>query len=134
MEKMGTRRRVIVDTDALVDVLGGAGKTVAFVARLEDEGFMLATTVINAFELYYGAYKSKKVQRNLAVVRELLSRMVVLKINERSAEKAGQIYAELEAEGRPIDLRDVLIGAVAVTEGYTLVTRNIAHFRRIRGF
>ncbi|MEM1568729.1 MAG: type II toxin-antitoxin system VapC family toxin, partial [Thermofilaceae archaeon] len=94
---MGTRRRVIVDTDVLVNVLRGAGKTVAFVARLEDEGFRLATTVINAFELYYGAYKSKKVQRNLAVVRELLSRMVVLKINERSAEKAGQIYAELEA-------------------------------------
>jgi len=54
------KNRVVIDTDILVDVLRGVEKTVAFIADLENNGSKLSTTVINAFELYYGAYKSKK--------------------------------------------------------------------------
>jgi len=84
-------------------LLRGVEKTIAFISELEKKGLTLSTTVINAFELFYGAYKSKKKKlKNLAATRKLLGRMIILKMELKSAEKAGQIYAELEAEGRSI--------------------------------
>jgi len=59
--------------------------------------------------------------------------MVILKMDVKSAEKAGPIHAELEAEGYPIGMRDIMIGAIALTKGYTLITRNIAHLQKIKG-
>lgn len=131
MESTGDQ--VIIDTDMLVDMLRGAEKAATFIAELENKGSKLSTTIINAFELYYGAYKSKKRVQNLAATRKLLRRMIILKMNLKSAEKAGQIYAELEAAGYPIGMRDIMVGAIALTRGYTLVTRNVAHLQKIKG-
>lgn len=124
--------QVIIDTDILADVLRGVDKVVAFLAELERRRLTLSTTVINVFELYYGAYKSKKKLQNLSAARKLLKRMVILKMDLESAEKAGQIYAELEAEGRLIGIRDVMIGAIAVTRDCVLITRNAEHFEKIK--
>jgi len=131
METAGNQ--VIIDTDILVDMLRGLEKVVTFIAELERKGLTLSTTVINAFELYYGAYKSKKKLRNLTATRKLLERMVILNMNLKSAEKAGEIHAELDAKGQPIGVRDIMVGAVALTRGYTLITRNIAHLQKIKG-
>ena len=94
--------QLVIDTDILVDLLRGVEKTIAFISEFEKKGLTLSTNVINAFELFYGAYKSKKKLKNLAATRKLLGRMIILKMELKSAEKAGQIYAELEAEGRSI--------------------------------
>ncbi|MEM2001474.1 MAG: type II toxin-antitoxin system VapC family toxin [Candidatus Methanomethylicaceae archaeon] len=134
MEKMETfGDRVIIDTDVLVDVLRGSEKVTKFVAGFEREGVALATTVINAFELYYGAYKSKKKHQNLIATKKLLERMVVLKMTLKSAEEAGKIHVELESKGTPIGIRDVMIGAIAISKGCPLVTRNTTHLQKIRG-
>ncbi|MGB9740484.1 MAG: type II toxin-antitoxin system VapC family toxin [Candidatus Bathyarchaeia archaeon] len=124
--------QVIIDTDVLVDMLRGVERTVAFLAELERKGSTLSTTVINVFELYYGAYKSKKKLQNLTATRKLLKRMVTLKMGLKSAEKAAQIHAELEAEGQPIGIRDVMIGAIAVTRNCILITRNVEHLKKIK--
>lgn len=131
MESVGNQ--VIIDTDVIVDVLRGKEKVVAFVADLEKRGLTLSTTSVNAFELFYGAYKSKKKLQNLAAARKLLGRMVIFKMGLRSAEKAGQIYADLEAAGQQIGLRDVMVGAIAIVRGCSVVTRNVVHLRKIKG-
>ncbi len=131
MESAGDQ--VIIDTDVLVDMLRGVGKAVTFIAEFEKKGTRLSTTVINAFELYYGAYKSKKKLQNLAAARKLLRRITILKMNVKSAEKAGQIYAELEAGGYPIGIRDIMVGAIALTWGCTVATRNVTHLQKIKG-
>jgi len=125
--------RVVIDTDLLIDLLRNIRKAVNFISDMEKREFRLSTTVINAFELYHGAHKSKKRAKNLASTKKLLHRLIVLKVGLKSAENAGRIYAELEAKGQPIGLRDALIGAVALTRGYALVTRNIEHLKRIEG-
>ncbi|MEM3549630.1 MAG: type II toxin-antitoxin system VapC family toxin [Candidatus Bathyarchaeia archaeon] len=127
------RNQVIIDTDILVDMLRGLEKAVKFIADLEQKGITLSTTVINAFELYYGAYKSKNKLNNLTAANKLLERMVTLKMTLRSAERAGQIHAELEAKGQQIGIRDIIIGAIALTKGYPLITRNTAHLQKIQG-
>jgi len=130
MENAG--KYVVIDTDILVDMLRGLDRAVTFIAELE-KNLTLSTTIINAFELYYGAYKSKKKSQNLEAARKLLERIIVLKMSLKSAEKAGQIYAELEAKGQPIGIRDAMVGAIALTRGCTLVTRNTVHFQKIGG-
>jgi len=125
--------RVVIDTDILIDLLRNIRKVVDFIGEMEGKGCVLSTTIMNAFELYHGAYKSKKRVENLASTKRLLERLVVFRMGLRSAEIAGRIYAELEASGQPIGLRDAMIGAIALTRGYALVTRNVEHLQKIQG-
>jgi len=125
--------RVVIDTDILIDLLRNVKKVLEFIGNMERKGYILSTTIINAFELYHGAYKSKKRAENLASTRRLLERLIILKMGLKSAENAGRIYAELEMKGQPIGLRDAMVGAIALTRGYTLATRNIEHLQRIPG-
>lgn len=125
--------RVAIDTDILIDLLRNKTKVVNSISEMETKGYSLATTIINAFELFYGAYKSKKREKNLASTKTLLKRLVILKMELPSAQNAGRICTELETEGQPIGLRDVMISAITLTEGYTLATRNVEHFQKIKG-
>ena len=125
--------RVVIDTDILIDLLRNITKVVDSIREMERKGYLLSTTIINAFELFHGAYKSKKHEENLASTKKLLKRLIILKMGLRSAQNAGRIYAELEAKGQPIGLRDAMIGAIALTTGYTLATRNVEHLQKIKG-
>jgi len=125
--------RVAIDTDVLIDLLRNKGKVVDFIGDMERKGYLLSTTVINAFELIHGAYRSKKSTENLASTKRLLERLVVLEMDLSSAENAGRIYSELEAKGKSIGLRDAMMGAIALTNGYTLATRNVGHLQKIEG-
>lgn len=80
-----------------------------------------------------GACKSKNREKNLISTETLFHRLIVLKMGLKSAQNAGRIYAELETKRQPIALRDVMIGAIALTEGYSLATRNVEHFQKVKG-
>lgn len=125
--------RVVIDTDILIDLLRNVKEVLEFIGDMERQGYTLSTTIINAFELYYGAYRSKRQAKNLASTRRLIKRLIILGISLKSAENAGRIYAELETRGQPIGLRDAMVGAIALTRGYALATRNIKHLQRIPG-
>ena len=125
--------RIVIDTDILIDLLRNKTKVVNSLSQMETKGYSLATTTINAFELFYGAYKSKKREKNVASTETLLKRLIILTMELASAQNAGRIYTELEKQGEPIGLRDVMIGAIAITKGYRLATRNIEHFQKIKG-
>ncbi|MDH5460489.1 MAG: type II toxin-antitoxin system VapC family toxin [Candidatus Bathyarchaeota archaeon] len=127
---MEVTKRVILDSTILIGVLRNKREEAELIRELEAKT-KLATTTINAFEVYYGAYKSKDVQRNLASVKGLLSTLELLTVDEGSAETAGQVLAELESEGQSIDVRDLFIGCVAVSNGFTVLTHNKQHFQRI---
>jgi len=125
--------QVVIDTDILIDLLRNVKTTVNFLSEMERKGALLSTTNINAFELYHGAYKSKKREENLLATRKLIDRLIIVKMGLKSAEVAGHIYADLEAKGQPIGLRDAIIGAITLTKGYALATRNVEHLKKIQG-
>lgn len=87
--------------------------------------------MVNLFELYLGAYKSKDTRRNLLSVKGLRSTLHLLSLTDGAAEKAGKILAELEERGRAVDARDIFIGAISLEEGFAVLTDNTEHFRRI---
>jgi predicted nucleic acid-binding protein len=127
------RDQVVIDTDILVDILRNVRKTVDFITELEKKEYLFSTTVVNVFELYYSAYKSRNRAKNLAATGELLKRLIILNMKFDSAKKAGQIHARLEAQGKSIGLRDAVIGAISLNEGYSVVTRNVEHLSQIKG-
>jgi len=80
-------------------------------------------------ELYHGAFKSERRDRNLALVDAL--RFEVLPLDTEDARHSGEIRALLAARGTPIGAYDILIAGQALARGLTLVTRNLREFERI---
>jgi predicted nucleic acid-binding protein len=132
VEKVETNR-TIIDTDILIDFLRNSKEAVAFVTQIEERKTLLSTTAINAFELYYGAHKSRRSVETLQATKKLLDRLVLLPLTPRSAQRAGHIYAELELEGQSIGLRDTFIAAIALTRRCSVATRNTEHFKKVKG-
>ena len=122
-----------VDTTFIIDLLRG---DVGAVEKAEefDEAGGAATTAVNLFEISYGIYRSRHIdrERRLSEVERLFSRMDVFPLDARAAVEAGRILGALSREGEMIDVLDGMIGAIAVVNGCdTIVTRNVDHFNRI---
>ncbi len=122
---------LIVDTDILIDLLRKKDYAVSLVKKLEN-GVELATSAINAFELYRGAYKSRNQEKNLASVKGLLNSLRILNTDEDSMEIAGKITASLERDGNMMDIRDLLIASIALVNGFGILTNNVRHFNKIK--
>ena len=125
--------KTVIDTDLLIDLLRNQKQATAFITKLEEKNYVLATTAINIFELHHGAHKSQESEKNLQAIHVLISRLSILPLTSKAAQKAGHIYAQLERQGQPIGLRDTFIAAIAITRECSVATRNQAHFSRISG-
>jgi len=120
-----------LDTDILIDLLRGDPKTAKMVERLEEE-FVLATTTINLFELYYGAFRTEKIEKNVESVKKLAARLKLLIFTDKSAELSGRIMSELEKEGQTVGFRDAMIAGMVLENTVLFYTRNVKHFKRIK--
>jgi predicted nucleic acid-binding protein len=125
--------KVCLDTDVIVELLRGREPIVTRLKELEGERARFLTTSVNVFELYYGCWRSKRVERNLEAVKKLLERLEILDFTEEAAREAGNMLARLEAKGFTVDLRDLFIGCIALVNGCALLTENIEHFQRFEG-
>lgn len=120
----------LLDAYAVIAMLNDASSVVAQRARKhkpEDVGI----SAIVAHELYYGAFKSRRVERNVALVDAL--QFEILEFDQEDAREAGAIRALMATRGTPIGPYDVLIAGQAKARGLTLVTRNTSEFRRVAG-
>ncbi len=46
---------------------------------------------------------------------------------------AGQVFVDLEQQGRGVGLRDSLLAGICLRFGLPLATRNTRHFERVEG-
>lgn len=120
-----------LDTDLLIAILRGKQDAYNIIIEIDQET-KGATTTINAFEIYFGAHKSSNKNENIKQTTKLLDRLEVIPLDLPSSRKAAEISAKLAEKGEPIDYRDAMIAAIALENDLTLVTRNKAHFNRIR--
>lgn len=123
--------KICLDTDFLVSFLRNKKEEVDFIINNENQ-VIFTTTFITLFELFYGAHKSNR-EENINKVKELQSRLHLLNLSTESVNTAGQILADLDRKGTPIEFRDLLIGCIAKTEGCPVKTNNKKHFERIPG-
>lgn len=80
--------------------------------------------------LYFGAYKSLKIQENLAHIDEFASNNTVLSCDTDTAKRYGDIKNRLKEKGQPIPENDILISAIAQQYALTLVTKDL-HFNLV---
>lgn len=122
--------RFLLDTNAVIALLGQ--KSQALVDRVLDcsEGEIAVPSVVS-HELYFGAYKSRKVSFNLETIRLLLRDFVVLPFDEEDSRQAGAVRADLKKAGTPIGPYDVLIAGQAKARALILVSNNVREFERV---
>ena len=68
-----------------------------------------------------------------AVWLDFCDRFVNFPFNDDVAWHAAKVFADLRRRGLPTGENDLWIAATALANGETLVTRNVKHFREIRG-
>jgi len=119
--------KCLLDTNAVITLLQ---RDPVLEARLTENSVSdYGISSIVAHELYYGAYKGSRVEKNLAVV-ELL-RFEILDFEAQDAKVAGEIRAELENSGHQIGILDTLIAGQAKARGLAVLTRNLGEFSRV---
>ena len=99
----------------------------------DSEGAEISRTSMNAFEIYTGAFRSRETEKNVEQADDLLNSIRVLELTLESSRKSSEIFSELLRRGKPIDLRDEIIAGITLAGEYTLVTKNIEHFRGVIG-
>lgn len=78
-------------------------------------------------ELHYGAHRAQRRDEQFALIRDFLQTSILLLPDQATAERYGQVKAELGALGKPIPENDVWIAALARQYDLPLATRD-AHF------
>lgn len=120
----------LLDTNAVIALIGR--KSEKLLRRIFDsEQGSIGFSAIVVHELYYGAYKSTKIEHNLETLRLLLADFPVFDFTRNDAFVAGEIRAKLAAKGTPIGPYDALIAGQAKARNLTLVTNNIGEFKRV---
>ena len=84
-------------------------------------------------ELFFGAYKSQRMEANMAVLEDLFKHFRSVPFDGRAAREFGRIRAELQRAGTPIGPYDLQIAALAIAYRFTVVTHNVDEFKRVRG-
>lgn len=92
----------------------------------------VAVSSITGAELDFGVAKSGS-QRNRDALDKFLAPLEVLPFDVDAMHAYGPLRAELQRRGQPIGALDTLIAAHALALGATLVTNNLAEFRRVPG-
>lgn len=117
-------RRICLDTDIIIHLLSKDQHTRELIESLDADFF---TVAINAFELWYGRKENES-------VFELLEWLDVLPLDEKSALTAADILRELKKTGTILDIKDLFIGAICITQRIELLTLNRKHFDRLQKF
>ncbi len=122
--------RYLLDANAVIALLNDTTSPIARrIRRYAPRDIGISAVVIH--ELYYGAFKSQRVDTNVTRVDGL--QFPVLEFDQEDARHSGEIRAHLASKGMPIGPYDVLIAGQAKARKLTLVTHNTTEFQRVPG-
>ena len=96
------------------------------VARVEN----CYVSEITIAELKFGAENSENKEKNRKTVDDFVSHFTIIPIFT-SLDVYAMEKARLRKKGIPLDDFDLLIGATAISNNLTLVTRNVSDFERL---
>ena len=120
---------ICLDTNIIIDLLNGKDSLSRFDSVSQ---IGINTTIISLMELYYGSFKSNRME-DTALVDSLSDDMNIVGLTEQDAKLAGMIMAALDKKGRKLDFRDVVIASICINN-MQLATKNIKHFKPMKEF
>ncbi len=124
--------RFLLDTDACVAFLQGADVKLRDRWLATPAADMALCSVVRG-ELASGAWATADPLGALAKLDRLFGAYASLAYDDRAAGLYGQLVAALRRTGREIGAADSMIAAIALSNDLAVVTRNVRHFRRVRG-
>ncbi|HEY0795911.1 MAG TPA: PIN domain-containing protein [Acidisarcina sp.] len=95
-----------------------------------------ALSAVGLTELIHGIYRAQSSQlqlRRRSFIEELLRDVAVYPYTKTTAMLAGRLDGEQQAQGVTIPFGDLLIGATALSLGFSVLTVNLRHFQLIPG-
>ncbi|OCB01543.1 hypothetical protein BBC27_03435 [Acidithiobacillus ferrivorans] len=120
----------LLDTNVCIEILRGRNSVLKtrLATRSLDE--LVLCSVVWA-ELQCGARLAQNPPQELARLQDAFGHWPRLPFDDSAAEAYGEIRAHLQRAGRLIGGNDLLIAAIAQTNGLTLVTHNTGEFTRV---
>jgi toxin FitB len=123
---------IVLDTDVLSAVMDLDSPIVAWLD--EQPRTSVWTTAITILEIRYGLLSMppgrRPTQREMGFLRVLGEKLErrILPFDEAAAEETAALMVTRRGVGRPRELRDTMIAAIALAQRTTLATRNARHF------
>ncbi len=122
---------VLVDSDWIIDWLGGFARAQRLLGRLESEG--LSISIVTYGEVYEGIYFGDEPEERERRFLGLLANVVVINLDAETMRIFARARGTIRRQGRPIGDGDLLVAATAIRTNQELVTRNVRHFSRVPG-
>ena len=125
---------VILDTSVLIEAERREFEIDKFTENRGDEIFGLS--VMTAAELFHGVHRADSTKRRLkrsAYVEKVIELFPVYAFDISTARIYSELWSDLSSKGIQIGAHDLIIGATALSLGFSVATFNIRHFERIEG-
>jgi tRNA(fMet)-specific endonuclease VapC len=124
--------KALIDTDIFSELGKGVNPAIVGNGATYRAAFGRYTiSVITVMEIVRGFHKKQSPRRLQTFLTNIASEEVLV-FDQAAAELAGRIQGELERVGQPIGRADPMIAAIALQNGFELVTGNTAHYQRIQ--
>ena len=123
---------VVIDAERRGDTVERLIERVVNVAGDQDA----ALSAMGLTELIHGVYRAQTPQmrtRRETFLQELLADVTVYPYTKETAMLAGKIDGEQQSQGVVIPFGDLLIGATALSLGFSMLTANLRHFQKSPG-
>lgn len=117
---------VMVDTSILIDYYRKTDKANSVWSTLVRQGYRFTISTITKYEIYSGA-----TQTQLNFWNTILQAVEVVPFDEGSVDTAVEINATLKRKRKQIELADLFIAAIAISNNLPFATLNRKHFDRI---
>jgi tRNA(fMet)-specific endonuclease VapC len=122
--------RYLLDTNTCIDYLRHPHSKVRVRLQTHSPDEIALCTIVQA-ELYYGAWRSQNPAHNLSLLEEFFEPFASLPFCLKAARVYGEIRADLASKGTIIGPHALMIAAIALANGLTLITNNLREFERI---
>lgn len=122
------RSVVLLDTGILIEFFRKKEKEKSILYQLSLDSYEFRVSTITQYEILLGANESQ-----IEFWNSFFERIQSLSFDKNSAIAASEIYKQLKAKNELIDMADILIGAIAMSNHISLATLNRKHFSRIKG-
>jgi predicted nucleic acid-binding protein len=117
---------ILIDTDIVIEYLRNRDKSLTALIKLMQEHDLFLSS-ISEFELYLGA-KTARHQKDLDLI---FSEVDVIPFDFGCGRIAARIWKDIQSRHQHLEIKDIFIASIAISNGLWLHTFNKKHFQGI---
>jgi len=118
---------MVLDTDTISYYLRGS---VAVKEQFLLHQHELASTTVNYAELIYGL-KKRDNKKYLPKVELIFDNIKLYDFDKKASKVFGTLKADMQKKGIVVADMDLMIASIAISNGETLISNNLAHFSKV---